>query len=35
MFALDKTKGFELERVIDRGGAVETGGLLLVDLSGI
>jgi len=35
MFALAKPKGFELGRVVARGGAIETGGLLLVDLSRI
>jgi hypothetical protein len=35
MFALARPKGFELQRIIERGGGIETGGLVLVDLSRI
>ena len=35
MFALGKPKGFELRRIVERGGGFETGGLVLVDLSRI
>jgi hypothetical protein len=33
LFALARPKGFELQTIIERGGGIETGGLLLVDLS--
>jgi hypothetical protein len=35
MFAVGKPKGFELLRIVERGGAIETGGLFLVDLGRI
>jgi hypothetical protein len=34
-FEAGKAKGFELRRVVERGGGIETDGLLLVDLSRI
>lgn len=35
MFAAGKPKGFELQRIVERGEGTETGGLYLVDLSRI